>query len=253
MKKTIVIIFIFAFVTIEPVFASQTATNFFNFSLLSKWKKGLTKNQTLPYISEQIQAEFLTGVLSPLGSYIFVTLLDNTITNQAFTTDALNSYASIEAYPQFAIESFDKQINTIDVHNSYETNMFKLKTFETTIRVKGYSNNNSTPSRLIVIKTVFFPVILRKGNLFFNYLIMVDFRGDSANDKEIKEFDVFCNSFRIPKSYRMIDINAFNVMQPELADIFSLQNVNNTGDGLRINTEPKASLANKLKPIIDVY
>ncbi len=202
---------------IQSSYAHFALMKFFRPSRLKGWEVGLSKEDTLPYIFEKMNSVFLFGARSSSNSYIFVTMIDNTIKQPAFSVDDLNFSASINSFSFFDINSFKKEIHRVKITNSYTGNYDLLPVFATTMNVENYKLSPPIPPiYLATVKTMYFPIVLQKGNQYYSYLLMADFRGESTSVNDIKTFDIFCNNFTIPEHYKFMDIHAFNAIQPQL-------------------------------------
>jgi len=270
MKKIsiIVVILLFSLVSFAQDFPKKDRIEFFNYSLSPGWECDLASEDSLPYVLEQIKSEFLWGARSQSGSYIIITFIDNTIQRSAFSAKALDSMISIDSFSIYNPVEFSKYNKTFSLGESKGGEEITIEIFITVLKAKGSGYDFQSSKDILTIgKTVYFPIVFRKGNRFFNYLVIASYRGKPVNTHDLNAFDLFYKSFKIPiEDYRIIDINTFNLMRAELEDMQKENSYSQKKNKKMLNTasmirkqkrmqikKPKIGKLKKLQPILDVY
>ncbi len=235
-NKTIIIIAVLQFFAVSFVVAdSINYVNFWDLSSLEGWKQGLAKSETLPYINEGIGSKFIWGALSPSGSYIFVTITDNSLERSAYDSYALDAMITENSFVQFNFIDFKKEIETIQTTIGNDSIDFDLLIMSVTALGSGYDfvSGNSV---LTLVKKAYLPIVLKTKKDYLNYIIVMNYRGKADNQKDIAIFHKFYKSFSVSDEYSIVDIQRFNMIQPELIDMLNV-----------------SSPIEKSSPVIDVY
>ena len=270
---SILIIFtVFAIQTPKSIRAQvlfQRPSQLFHLPCLSGWDQDLSPKETLPYNSEKIKSPFLWGARSSFGSFAFVTITDNTVLRQALTVDVLSSLVREGSFSHLLPSDLKKKIETINLNLIGKNKKVPLKIFSLTIKAKQFTYHlQGHDSSLMILKKIYFPVALKRGKEYFNYLIIANFRGKSTSSHDLNAFNSFYKSFRISlDNFEYVDVDHFNVIQPGIAEIMKSAHNNHNLDVLpEIKNIETNNLKNKpieLKsqitpfdkppPIIDIY
>jgi len=235
--------------------ALKDGAGFFQHSVLSEWKGGLTSEDTLPYVSERIQAEFLWAARSPSGSYIFVTLTDHTTERPSLTAEELSGLVSKASFQVYNPEAFEKNIEPVRVKNTKNGEEITLDTFKMMVQAKGSGSDFQSDKKVLTTaRSVFFPIVLQKGEEFLNYLVMADYRGESSNTYDAMQFDTFCKTFGITaEDYQFVRIDEYNAMQPKLATGPEAEDKKQEERLANLSSTPMDGEKMTYRAIVDIY
>lgn len=253
LKKVIIILIVQIFMTSHSNAFDLEHDDFFDLSTLAGWKHGISKTETLPYINENIRSKFIWGGLSSSTSYVFITVVDNSLKRQAYDAHALNLMFSENSYSQFNFLEFDKAIESIKTKSSNDIIKMDALVMSVTALGSGY-DFVSGKSIQTLLKKVYFPVVLKAGQKYFNYIIVLNYRGKAQNQQDLQQFDNFYKSFSIPNNYELLSTRRFNAFQPELVDLLGISKSDKALKATYSNNDSADGLSsNKPLAIVDVY
>ncbi len=194
----------------------------FRKDLLSDWTTELSSEEIPYYGREGIRAPLIWGARSPKGSFIFLTVVNNTIQRPALSPEDLDALVTEESYEVFSPLGFEKGVTPLGTGDE-EKSVFSISFSGESI---GDPQDENLRKRLRMMK-VYLPLVLRRGaglepNNFRNLLLIINYRGIPEEGTDEKAFERFVQSFRLPSGeYRSFDLQSFNRFQPELAQLTS--------------------------------
>ncbi|OQY58241.1 MAG: hypothetical protein B6245_12785 [Desulfobacteraceae bacterium 4572_88] len=161
------------------------------------------------------------------------------------------SKASFQIYNP---EAFEKNIEPVRVKNTKSDGEIPLDSFTMMVQAKGSGSDFQSDKKVLTTaRTVFFPIVLQKGEEYLNYLVMADYRGESSNTYDAKQFDTFCKTFGITaEDYQFVRIDEYNAMQPKFATKPKAED-KETGKLANLSPAPIEGEKISYRAIVDIY
>lgn len=199
--------------------ASLDAGAFFDLSVLNDWRPDLSPSAVHPFTAEGMRSELLWSARSNAGSHIFITLTDNTLKRPVLSAARLNAITTEQSLARFQPVFFDKGVRE---HRAYNDagGYAPMDIFVVHTRGRGFP---SFSGGTVSARTVYFPIVLRRGDAYYNYLLMADYRGLAENVGDAERFERFYGSFSTARSgYTLVDPEAFEMVRAQRAAVDAL-------------------------------